>query len=59
MTYPSFQQMMSVDFRYNKTGKSLARYVEEQQPNYVVFIPNQSNSTITEFDVKTHLGLKK
>lgn len=54
----SFRSMHSVDYRTNKSGKTLVDYVKEEKPDYVVFIPNQSDRHFSLHSTKIHLGLK-
>ena len=55
---PSSRQMISFDYRYNQSGKSLATQVEEIKPDYVIYIPNQSDMHFSYDTFKIHLGLK-
>lgn len=55
---PSSRQMISFDYRYNQSGKSLATQVEEIKPDYVIYIPSQSNIHFSYDTFKIHLGLK-
>lgn len=54
---PSVSEMMSLDFRSNETGKTLYDYAEEYRPDYVIFIPNQSDANFSSYSFHQHLGL--
>lgn len=54
----SFRSMHSVDYRTNDSGKTVADYVEKEKPDYVVYIPNQSDRHFSYEMFKLHLGLK-
>ncbi len=54
----SFRSMHSVDYRSNKSGKTVADYVEKEKPDYVVYIPNQSDRHFSYEMFQLHLGLK-
>lgn len=54
----SFSSMHSVDFRHNTSGKTVADYAKEEKPDYVVYIPNQSDRNFSLDAFKIHLGLK-
>lgn len=54
----SFRSMHSVDYRSNTSGKTVADYVEEEKPDFVVYIPNQSDKHFSLAVFKLHLGLK-
>ena len=53
-----FNKMVSIDYRDNKTGKSIADYVKEYNIDYVVFICAQSTSSLSVSSMREHLGLK-
>lgn len=54
----SFRSMHSVDYRSNTSGKTMVDYVKEEKPDYVVYIPNQSDKHFSLDTFKIHLGLK-
>ena len=53
-----FNKMVSIDYRDNKTGKSIADYVKEYDIDYTVFICAQSTSSLAVSAMQEHLGLK-
>ena len=53
-----FNKMVSIDYRDNKTGKSIADYVKEHDIDYTVFICAQSTSSLAVSAMREHLGLK-
>ena len=53
-----FNKMVSIDYRDNKTGKSIEDYVKEHDIDYVVFICSQQNNALSISSIKQHLGLK-
>ena len=53
-----FNKMVSIDYRDNKTGMSIADYVKEYDIDYVVFICAQSTSSLSVSSMREHLGLK-
>lgn len=59
LSVPSFKRMISVDFRANKTDKTIIDYVSEYKPDYVVYIPNQSDHNFHYDSFKLHMGLNK
>lgn len=59
MSVPSFQNMYSTDFRFNDTDKDMMDYIDEYQPEYVVFISGQSTATFNHKHMRTHLGIDK
>lgn len=54
-----FDKMVSIDYRDNTTGKSIADYVKEYDIDYTIFICAQSTSSLAVSAMKQHLGLKK
>ena len=54
-----FKTMVSIDYRHNTTGKSIADYVKEYDIDYTIFICAQSNNALAISSIKEHLGLKK
>ena len=52
----SFDKMVSIDYRHNKSGKSISDYVKEYDIDYVVFMPSQSTSAFPINKIKEHLG---
>ncbi|MDO4369150.1 MAG: hypothetical protein Q4C29_01240 [bacterium] len=59
LAVPSYEKMVSVDYRHNKTGNSIEYYVKENNIDYVVFIPSQSNNAFQISRILEHLGLSK
>lgn len=59
MSIPSFNKMVSIDYRHNTTGFSINYYVEKYDIDYVVFVPSQSNNAFSSSMIKTHLGLNQ
>lgn len=55
----SFNKMVSIDYRHNKSNKSISDYVKEYNIDYVVFMPSQSTSAFPISKIKVHLGLEK
>ena len=53
-----FNKMVSIDYRHNKTGKSIADYVKEYDIDYTVYICSQSTGAFNIGSMKEHLGLK-
>lgn len=56
LSVPSYKVVASVDYRHNKTGKSIKDYVKENNIDYVVFIPAQSTNSFSIKEIKEHLG---
>lgn len=54
---PSYEKMVSIDYRHNKTGNSLSYYVKRNDIDYVIFIPSQSNNSFQISRIYEHLGL--
>lgn len=54
-----FNKMVSIDYRHNTTGKSIADYVKEYDIDYTIFICAQSTNSLGISSIKEHLGLKK
>lgn len=57
ISYPSFNKVVSIDYRHNKSGNSIKYYVDKYDIDYVVFVPSQSNNAFSVGMLKTHLGL--
>lgn len=57
LAIPSYKQMISIDYRHNKTGNSIKYYVDKYDIDYVVFVPAQSNNSFSLDSIKLHLGL--
>jgi len=53
-----FNKMVSIDYRDNTTGKSIADYVKEYDIDYTIFICAQSTSSLAVSSMREHLGLK-
>lgn len=58
LSVPSYNRILSVDYRKNNTKNSIKDYVEKYDIDYVVFIPSQSNDALSSNEIKLHLGLK-
>lgn len=56
LSVPSYNRVVSIDYRHNKTGNSISYYVEKYDIDYVVFIPAQSNDALSVNQIKLHLG---
>lgn len=56
LSIPSYSLVSSVDYRHNKTGKSINDYVIENDIDYVVFVPGQSTNAFSVNQIKIHLG---
>lgn len=56
LSVPSYELVSSIDYRHNKTKKSINDYVIENDVDYVVFIPAQSNNSYSISQLKMHLG---
>ena len=52
-----FKTMVSIDYRDNKTGKSIAEYVKEYDIDYTIFICAQQTDSLNVYSIKQHLGL--
>lgn len=59
LAVPSYKQMISIDYRHNKTGNSIKYYVDKYDIDYVVFVPAQSNNSFSLDSIKLHLGLNE
>lgn len=57
LSYPSFNKVVSIDYRHNKSGNSIKYYVDKYDIDYVVFVPSQSSNAFSISFIKTHLGL--
>ena len=57
LSVPSFNKMVSIDYRHNKSGNGINYYVEKYDIDYIVFVPSQSNNAFSSSMIKTHLGL--
>lgn len=53
-----FNKMVSIDYRHNTTGKSIADYVREHDIDYTVFICAQSNASLNVSSINKQLGEK-
>lgn len=53
-----FKTMVSIDYRDNNTGKSIADYVKEYDIDYTIFICAQQTDSLSISSIKEHLGLK-
>lgn len=53
-----FSSMLSIDYRENQTGKSIAEYVNEYNIDYVVYIPSNSDVPYKLKQLRLHIGKK-
>ena len=58
LAVPSYSTIASIDYRHNKTKKSINDYAIENSIDYVVFVPSQSNNSYSVDQIKLHLGHK-
>ena len=56
LSIPSYNRMISIDYRHNKSGNSIDYYVKKYNIDYVVFIPSQSNNAYSIEKIRLHLG---
>lgn len=56
VTIRDFNLMVSIDYRHNETGTSIAEYVKKHDIDHVIFIPSQSNDAFSRIMMKKHLG---
>ncbi len=56
VTIRDFNLMVSIDYRHNETGTSIAEYVKKHDIDHVIFIPSQSNDAFSKYKMKEHLG---
>ena len=56
LSIPSYNRMISIDYRHNKSGNPIDYYVEKYNIDYVVFIPSQSNNAYSIEKIRLHLG---
>ena len=56
LSVPSYNRMLSIDYRHNKTGKSINYYVDKYNIDYVIFIPGQSSNAYSLDKIKLYLG---
>lgn len=56
LSVPSYNTIVGIDYRHNKTGKTINDYVIENDIEYVVFMPSQSTNAFPIDDIKLHLG---
>ena len=57
LSIPSFNRMISIDYRHNKRGNSILDYVKKYDIDYVVFVPSQSTDALSSYYLYTYLGL--
>ena len=57
LSLPSYELVSSIDYRHNKTGKSIQDYVNENNIDFVIFVPAQSNNSFSIPQIKLHLGM--
>ncbi len=53
-----FNKIVAIDYRHNKTGKSIADYVKEHDIDYTIYICSQSTGSFNIGSMKEHLGVK-
>ncbi len=56
LAVPSYNTIVGIDYRHNKENKSINDYVIENNIDYVVFVPAQSNNAFSISKIKLHLG---
>ena len=56
LAIPSYKEVLSIDYRHNKTGNSISYYVDKYNIDYVVFVPAQSNNSYSLDRIEEHLG---
>ncbi len=56
LSVPSFNKMISIDYRHNNSGLSIRDYVEKYDIDYVIFVPSQSVNAFSISMMKEHLG---
>lgn len=57
VTIRDFNLMVSIDYRHNETGTSIADYVKKHDIDHVIFVPSQSNDAFSKYKMKEHLGM--
>lgn len=57
LSVPSYNRILSIDYRHNKSGNSISYYVDKYNIDYVVFIPSQSSNAYSLSMIKKHLGI--
>ena len=57
ITIRDFNVMVSIDYRDNDTGISIADYVRKHDVDYVIYVPSQSNDAMGYWKMLEHLGL--
>lgn len=57
LSVPSYNRVLSIDYRHNKSGNSISYYVDKYNIDYVVFIPSQSSNAYSISMIKKHLGI--
>ena len=55
---PNYKVVASIDYRHNKENKTIHDYVIDNDIDYVVFVPAQSNNSFSIPQIKLHLGYK-
>ncbi|MBR3788133.1 MAG: hypothetical protein IKJ85_07045 [Firmicutes bacterium] len=56
VTIRDFNLMVSIDYRHNETGTTIAEYVKKHDIDHVIYIPSQSNGSFSRIMMKKHLG---
>lgn len=56
LAVPSYNRIISIDYRHNKTGNDINFYIKKYDIDYIVFIPSQSNNAFSIDRIKLHLG---
>lgn len=54
---PDVKELLSIDYRHNTSGLALKEYVEQERPDYVIFVPSQSTGSFLDYMYQQHLGL--
>lgn len=56
LSVPSYNTIVSIDYRHNKAKKDISYYVKKHDIDYVVFVPSQSNNAFSINQMMLHLG---
>lgn len=56
ITIRDFNKMVSIDYRHNETGTTIAEYVKKHDIDHVIYIPSQSNDAFSRVMMRKHLG---
>lgn len=56
LSVPSYNKVISVDYRHNKTRNDINYYVDKYDIDYVIFIPAQSNNSFSIERINLYLN---